>query len=101
MPVAVPGIRIGSMIRYVLHFKTYRKYNRLVTRQTFFIKSEIARRCLDRRDVSSIYIAVLVVMWGDIKKDIGVEEIYLLNIIDEQVRAFYSDYDHFYTPSFS
>ncbi|HTJ15104.1 MAG TPA: hypothetical protein VL547_23870 [Dinghuibacter sp.] len=101
MPVAIPGLSIGAVIRYFIHFRKHRKYNRLLDKQTFFIKGEIARRCLDRRDISSIYIAVLVVIWRDIKKDIGVEEVYLLNVIDDQIKAFYSDYDHFYRPSFS
>jgi hypothetical protein len=101
MPIAIPGWRLRTFIRYLLHFKKYRKYDRLMAKQRVFIKAEVEKRCQESTDVSSVYIAVLVAIWRDITSDIGVEEIYLLNKIDEVVDAFYSDYNHFYTPSFS
>src|ERR1700744_3115989 len=101
MPIAVPGWRLRTLFRYLLHFRKYRKYDRLMARHRVFIKAEVVKRCQESTDVSSIYIAVLVAIWRDIKGDIGVEEIYLLNKIDEAADSFYSDYNHFYTPSFS
>ena len=96
-----PSVRLSCIIRKLWNFRVYRKYSRLLARQRDFIKAEIAKNCQETSDASTLYITVLVAIWSDIRKDLGIEEVYLINKINETVTKYYSEYDHFYTPSCS